>query len=429
MINSEFLDGMPIHDATIAMMDNIEKNGWGKREIRYNMHDWIFSRQHYWGEPTPMVYCEKCGWSALKDSELPLELPELEDYRMGEDGSSPLMRAEEWKKTVCPDCGGVATRETDVMPNWAGSNWYFLRFIDPHNPNAIIDRNKFDKWMPVDLYYGGQEHVTLHLLYSRFVFKFLHDVGVVPAVEPYAQRRNHGIILGADGRKMSKTWGNVINPDTMVEKFGADTLRCYLMFIGPYDGTCAWDDRAIIGVRRFIEKYFEMISSELSRLLEVGGDVIGSKEVEIAIKRLYFGIEKDISQLKFNTSIAALMKFVNNYKDSKFTKEQVRDLIIILTPFASHAAEELWQMAGYDGFAAQQTWKDINPDEIVEDTIEIPVQVNGKLKGVVVINKAATEGEVKDVVMSDAAIKTSLEGKEIVKFIYVVGRIVTIVVK
>jgi leucyl-tRNA synthetase len=429
MVNSEFLNGMGIHHATVAMMDHIEAQGWGKREIRYNMHDWVFSRQHYWGEPTPMVYCEKCGWSSISDSELPLKLPELEDYRMGEDGTSPLQRADDWKKAKCPECGGPAVRETDVMPNWAGSNWYFLRFIDPHNDNGIIDPKKFDRWMPVDLYYGGQEHVTLHLLYSRFVFKFLHDIGVVPTVEPYAQRRNHGLILGPDGRKMSKSWGNIISPDDIVKKFGADTLRCYLMFIGPYDGTCTWSDRAVVGVRRFIEKYYESISNSVSRVQESKSIREQENKVDRAIKKLYFDIERDLQALKFNICISNLMKFMNEYKDTNFTAEQIKNLIIVVSPFASHMAEELWSISGYKGFAAEQSWMKVDASEIVEDVIEIPVQINGKIRAKIVIDKDATESQVKEIAMTDEFVIKQIVGKEIAKFIYVPGRIITIVVK
>lgn len=428
MVNSGFLNGMRIHDATVAMMDHMENEGWGKREIRYNLHDWVFSRQHYWGEPTPMIYCEKCGWETVDFKELPVKLPELEDYRMGEDGTSPLQHAEDWKRAICPKCGGEAARETDVMPNWAGSNWYFLRFIDPKNPDALIDPKKFDRWMPVDLYYGGQEHVTLHLLYSRFIYKFLHDIGVVPTVEPYAVRRNHGMLLGNDGRKMSKSWGNVINPDEMIKKYGADTVRCYLMFIGPYDGTCAWSDRAIVGVRRFIDKYYEVISKGVVGL-PVNSTSQPNEEIEIAIKKLYFDIERDIPQLKFNTCIANLMKFMNDFKDKSFTKTQLEDLIRILSPFAPHVAQELWNIMGYQTFVSQEVWKSVSEAEIKSESIEIPVQINGKIRATIGINVNDDEGKVREIAFGNEFVKNNIDGKEIVKFIYVNGKIVTIVVK
>jgi len=420
MINSDFLNGIDFAEAMSKTMDYFEEKGWGKRVTMYKFHDWIFSRQHYWGEPTPMVKCEKCGWNPLPMKDLPVVLPKLDDYRMGEDGSSPLEKASEWIKTTCPNCGGPAKRETDVMPNWAGSNWYFLRYLDPHNKEKLVDFNIASYWMPVDLYYGGQEHVTLHLLYSRFIYKFLYDLGAVPQTEPYAMRRNHGMILGADNRKMSKSWGNIVNPDGVVSKFGADAVRLYMMFIGPYDAVVPWSDRAVSGVARFVTKLHNM----LSKSIECAGDKKVGAPV-VGLEQLKKKIASDIENLKFNTIVSALMKFYNTNENATWTDKDLEQFVVVLSPFVPFLAEEMWEKLGKKGSVHQQEWvMDDTASEI--ELIEIPVMVSGKVRARLSVAISDTEEKVVSVAMSITEVQKHLPNGH-KKVVYVPGKAVNFV--
>lgn len=424
MINSGFLDGMEIHEATTKMMDYLEEKGWGKKITVYRFHDWVFSRQHYWGEPTPMVHCEQCGWNPVPMNQLPVTLPKLADYRMGEDGSSPLEKADEWIQVSCPSCGGKARRETDVMPNWAGSNWYFLRYLDPHNKEKLVDQTIASYWMPVDIYYGGQEHVTLHLLYSRFIYKFLSDLGAVPGVEPYKQRRNHGIILGPDNRKMSKSWGNVVNPDEVVGKFGADVVRLYLMFIGPYESVTPWNERSVIGVHRFVVKLIKKLKKECT---VVNRDKeVGENGISIGLSRLKQRVRGDIVLLKFNTIVASFMEFLNTYEKNPWPYEIIKEFLILLSPFAPYVSEELWEVLGEKGSVHQQELKIADVTQGVHSEIDLPVMVNGKLRAKISVMSNATEADV--VTLATQAAPQYLS-QGYAKVIYVPGKAVNFVVR
>jgi leucyl-tRNA synthetase len=418
IINSDVLNGMNVDDAREKIMKMIEEKGYGQRQKNYKLRDWIFSRQHYWGEPTPMVYCEKCGWEPVALSDLPVELPRLNDYAMAEDGSSPLEKAEEWKKATCPTCHGPATRETDVMPNWAGSNWYYVRYLDPKNDQALVDKEIVEHWMPVDIYDGGSEHVTLHLLYSRFIYKFLYDIETVPNQEPYAARRIHGIVLGPDGKKMSKSKGNVVNPDEIVSKYGADIVRLYVMFMGPYEGNLAWSDETLNGVRRFLNRVND-------RFLEKVASISNEEDtkVTIALELLANKVGNDVSSLKFNTSIAALMEFLNQYEDSKWTDKQIEAFLIILSPFAPFLTEELWSKLGKSNSIHLESWpKTRNQDDIAN--IEIPVLINGRVKGKVNVTKDASQEDTLAIVISEYP--NLAEQISTGKIVYVPGKIVSI---
>lgn len=424
MVNSEFLNGLPFEEAMQKTMDYFEEKGWGKRITMYKFHDWVFSRQHYWGEPTPMVYCEKCGWSPVSMKELPVTLPKLDDYRMGDDGSSPLEKATGWINTTCPECGGQGRRETDVMPNWAGSNWYFLRYLDPHNKEKLVDYNIANYWMPLDIYYGGQEHVTLHLLYSRFVYKFLYDLGTVPGSEPYAMRRNHGIILGPDNRKMSKSWGNVVNPDQVVGKFGADVVRLYMMFIGPYDSVTPWSEKSVVGVSRFVSRLYKMLVSKVE-MVKNGKMQDGDGEVK-GVEKLKNKISYDVENLKFNTVVSSLMEFYNKNEKATWTDKDLEQFMIILSPFIPYLAEEMWERLGKEGSVHEQVLE-IN-EAITEDVeiIEIPVMVNGKVRARLTVAIDDNEDKVVGVAMSIKEVQRHLpDGHK--KVVYVPGKAVNFV--
>ncbi len=428
MVNSEMFNGLPFDEAMQKTMDYFEEKGWGKRIRMFKFHDWVFSRQHYWGEPTPLVYCETCGWTPVPMSQLPVELPKLDDYKMGEDGSSPLERATAWKKTTCPTCGGEAQRETDVMPNWAGSNWYFLRYADPHNKEKLIDHTIAEYWMPVDIYYGGQEHVTLHLLYSRFVYKFLYDLGTVPHPEPYKSRKNHGIILGPDGRKMSKSWGNVVNPDDVVSKYGADAVRMYLMFIAPYDAVTPWNDRALVGVSRFIDRlvvFFEkqiLLVKESRKMIQNG-----ESNVSLKLSKLDKKISADIESLKFNTAIAAFMQFMNETEPATWTEKEAASYLITLAPFVPYLAEEMWHKFGFEGSVHLQSWPEFDQSDDSLELIEIPVMVNGKVRARLSVSVNDTEDKVVNVAMSILEVRKHIEqGHK--KVVYIPGKTVNFVV-
>lgn len=437
MTNSDFLNGLSFEEGMIKTMDYLEEKRFGKRVTIYKLHDWIFSRQHYWGEPTPMVFCEQCGWSPIDVMSLPVELPNLPDYTIGENGESPLERAEDWKIAKCPTCGGKATRETDVMPNWAGSNWYFLRYLDPKNKEKLVDKNKADYWMPVDIYDGGSEHVTLHLLYSRFIYKFLYDLGVAPGAEPYAKRRIHGVVLGSDGKKMSKSVGNVINPDEIVEKYGADVVRMYVMFMGPYDGLMPWSEKTLMGVKRFLDKLYKFTGKMVKdtslehqngeREPNNASNSTQNGEVKIAIMKLAKRIGEDIEQLKFNTAIAALMEFMNNFENSVWNNDQIRNFLVIIAPFAPFFASEAWENLVKEGEVHLESWPIIEERLLHEEIIEIPVMVNGKVRSRLKISANASQEEVEKLALKDDSVKKFTE-QGIKKKIYIPKKAINLVV-
>ena len=423
MINSGFLNGMRVKDAIPAMIKYLEKNGIGHGKTNFKLRDWVFSRQRYWGEPIPMVYCEHCGWEPLPESSLPLELPYAESYEPTDNGESPLSKLTDWVNTTCPKCGGPAKRETDTMPNWAGSSWYFLRYIDPHNDKCLADPELLKYWLPVDWYNGGMEHTTLHLLYSRFWHKFLYDIGVVPTKEPYQKRTSHGMILGANGEKMSKSRGNVVNPDDIIAEYGADTLRMYEMFMGAFDQEAPWSTESIRGCFKFLEKVY--------RLMKIVTPEKGySKELESTMHKTIKKVSDDYEKMKFNTAIAALMALINDInKLGKITKGELRTFLILLNPVAPHITEEMWQQAGFEGRLYQTTWPVYDESKTIEDEIEIPVQVNGKVRATIKVAKEADAEEIEKVAFENTDVFKFTDGHEIVKKIYVPGRIYTVVVK
>lgn len=426
MVNSGFLDGLDTHEAKKKMMKYLEEKGWGTRTIRYHLRDWVFSRQHYWGEPIPIIYCDKCGMVPVPDDELPLKLPDVESYEPTNTGESPLATITDWVETTCPKCGLPARRETDTMPNWAGSSWYFLRYCDPENNKALADPKKLEYWMPVDYYDGGAEHTTLHLLYSRFWHKFLNDIGVVPGKEPYAKRRNHGIVLGEGGVIMSKSKGNVIRPDDMIAQYGTDVTRLYMLFMGPYSGTVEWNTRTVEGVKRFVAKFWNYFMKQAA-----AGNEHCDEAVERELNVLIHKVGSDIPSLKFNTAVAAMMKFLNAVSEKPMCKECLEKLALVSAPFLPHIAEEFWSVLGHTDSVHISAWPVVDEQGIARETIEIPVQVNGKVRGRVEIDADAAEDSVKEAVMALEAVKPHLAGKDIehVKtFMYVPQRIVTIVV-
>ena len=423
MINSGFLNGMRVKDAIPAMIKYLEENGIGHGKTNFKLRDWVFSRQRYWGEPIPMVYCEHCGWEPLPESSLPLELPYAESYEPTDNGESPLSKLTDWVNTTCPKCGGPAKRETDTMPNWAGSSWYFLRYIDPHNDKCLADPELLKYWLPVDWYNGGMEHTTLHLLYSRFWHKFLYDIGVVPTKEPYQKRTSHGMILGANGEKMSKSRGNVVNPDDIIAEYGADTLRMYEMFMGAFDQEAPWSTESIKGCFKFLEKVY--------RLMKIVTPEEGySKELESTMHKTIKKVSDDYEKMKFNTAIAALMALINDInKLGRITKGELKTFITLLNPVAPHITEEMWQQAGFEGRLYQTTWPVYDESKTIEDEIEIPVQVNGKVRATIKVAKEATGEEIEKIAFENADVLKFTDGHEIVKKIYVPGRIYTVVVK
>ena len=422
-INSGFLTGLDSRDAIKKATEYIEENKLGEKKVNYKLRDWVFSRQRYWGEPIPMVYCEDCGWNPIPESELPLVLPDIEDYEPGENGESPLAKQLDWIKTKCPCCGKDARRETDTMPQWAGSSWYFLRYMDAHNDEALASKEALDYWSPIDWYNGGMEHTTLHLLYSRFWHKFLYDIGVVPTKEPYQKRTSHGMILGTNGEKMSKSKGNVINPDDIVNEFGADTFRVYEMFMGPFDQTAPWSMESIRGCGKFLDRVWNM------QEILVDGDEY-SKEHEKMMHKAIKKVTSDIEEMKFNTSVAEFMKMTNEfYKDKVINKAEYKTFLQLLNPFAPHMTEELFNILGETKTINETPWPVYDDAKTIDDEIEIPVQVNGKVKAVILVAKEASQEEVKAVVDATEAVQNAVAGKTIVKEIYVNGRIYNIVVK
>lgn len=422
-VNSDFLNGLNVGQAKEKITAWLEEKGIGKQKVNFKLRDWVFSRQRYWGEPIPIVHCEKCGYVPLPESELPLMLPEVDSYMPTDNGESPLAAMTDWLNTTCPCCGGAAKRESDTMPQWAGSSWYFLRYIDPDNNEAFAGQEALKYWLPVDWYNGGMEHTTLHLLYSRFWHKFLYDEGLVPTDEPYKKRTSHGMILGENGEKMSKSRGNVVNPDEIVAEFGADTLRTYEMFIGAFDLSASWSQEGVRGCRRFLDRVFKLQDSL------VDGENY-SKELETRMHQTIKKVSLDFEALKFNTAIAAMMSLVNDfYKAGKVTKGEFSTLILLLSPVAPHMCEELWQTIGNAGRVYAQAWPEYDEAKTIEDEVEIAVQVGGKVKALVKVGMEDTEEAVREKVMSDETVAGILAGKNIVKEIYVKGRIYNIVVK
>ncbi len=422
MVNSDFLNGLTVKDAIPATIKWLEEKGIGRAKVQYKLRDWVFSRQRYWGEPIPLVYCGKCGWVAIPEEELPLTLPEVTSYEPTETGESPLAHMTDWVNTKCPHCGGPAKRETDTMPQWAGSSWYFLRYMDPHNDKAIASKEALDYWSPVDWYNGGMEHTTLHLLYSRFWHKFLYDIGVVPTKEPYAKRTSHGMILGENGEKMSKSRGNVVNPDEIVDIYGADTMRLYEMFVGDFEKAAPWSPKSIKGCRRFLERVWA-----LKDKVQPGDEY--SKEHEALIHRTIRKVGEDADNLKANTAIAAMMSMLNELYDKGVNMAEYKTLLTILNPFAPHITEELWEQLGCEGLLSVAKWPEYDEAKTVEDTVDIAVQVNGKLKTALRLPVGCEKQEAVDAALKDEKVQRAIGGKQMVKQIYVPGRIVNLVVK
>ena len=424
MVNSGMLDGLTVDEAKKKIIDWLTSEGKGHSKVNYKLRDWVFSRQRYWGEPIPMVYCEKCGYVPIDEKDLPLRLPMVESYEPTDNGESPLAKMTDWINTTCPCCGGKAKRETDTMPQWAGSSWYYLRYMDPHNKNAIASKEALDYWSPVDWYNGGMEHTTLHLLYSRFWHKFLYDIGVVPTPEPYAKRTSHGMILGENGEKMSKSRGNVVNPDEIVDEYGADTMRLYEMFIGDFEKAAPWSKASIRGCRRFVERYWNLQS------VLIDGDKI-RPELEGAFNKAIKKVGEDIENIKFNTAIATLMALINDISNVKsINKEELRIFSILLNPFAPHVTEEVYEACKLgNGILAEAEWPEYDESKCVDESVEIVVQVNGKIKAKLNIPVDADKDAVLDLAKDDENVKKTIDGMKIIKEIVVPKKLVNLVVK
>ena len=423
MVNSGILDGLSVDDAIAKITEWLAERGVGEEKVNFKLRDWVFSRQRYWGEPIPIVCCDKCGYVALPESALPLILPEVEKYETTETGESPLATMTDWLTTTCPKCGGPALRETDTMPQWAGSSWYFLRYTDPDNKNALASQEALDYWTPVDWYNGGMEHTTLHLLYSRFWHKFLYDIGVAPTSEPYMKRTSHGMILGEDGQKMSKSRGNVINPDDIIDEFGTDTLRLYIMFIGDFEKTALWSQQAVKGCKRFLDRIWNLAEKPVE-----GKDEISSPH-ELVIHRAIKKVGSDIENLKFNTAIATLMALVNDFYETPPSRGDIKVLLTMLSPFAPHIAEELWEKQGFEGYAASQQWPEYDESKTIETEREIAVQIGGKLRGTIMIRMDSDDETVLNAAVNDDKIKRIIEGKKIVRTIIVKNKLINLIVK
>ncbi len=423
MVNSDFLDGLSVADAKAAITKWIEEKGIGESKVNYKLRDWVFSRQRYWGEPIPLVYCEKCGWVPVPEEELPIELPEIEEFKPSDDGESPLAKVPEWYNTRCTCCGGDAKRETDTMPQWAGSSWYFLRYIDPHNNEEFASKEKLSYWLPVDWYNGGMEHTTLHLLYSRFWHLFLYDQGYVPTPEPYAKRTSHGMILGENGEKMSKSRGNVINPDDIVSEFGADTFRVYEMFLGAFDQPIPWSQNGVRGCRRFLDRVWKLAAN-------ITWETEYSESLDSTMHKTIKKVSEDIERMKFNTAIASMMSLVNEFYEKGFvTRGEFQTLMTLLYPFAPHLSEELWAELNFDGMVHEVEWPKYDESKIIDENVEIAIQINGKVKSTASIPTGAAQAEAKSIVFELDEIKKILEGKTIVKEIFVLDRIYNIVIR
>ena len=426
MVNSGFLNGLTVREAIPAMKKYVVEQGWGQEKVNYKLRDWVFSRQRYWGEPIPLVNCEKCGWVPLPESELPLVLPQVDSYELTDDGESPLSKMTDWVNTTCPCCGGPAKRETDTMPQWAGSSWYFLRYMDPHNDNELVSKEAEEYWGPVDWYNGGMEHTTLHLLYSRFWHKFLYDIGVVHTPEPYAKRTSHGMILGEGGEKMSKSRGNVVNPNDIVNQYGADTMRLHIMFIGDFEKAVTWSNEAVKGSKRFLDRCWN--------LMDIAKDDLSiSEKNEPIIHKTIKKVTEDIDSLKMNTAIAALMTMVNEFYANGLTKGDLEQLMLLLSPFAPHITEEMWELTGYAAkygkMAMQMDWPKYDETKTVASHHEMAVQVNGKLRSTVVVPADADDQTVIDAACADEKIKRLMEGMQLVKTIVVKNKLINLILK
>ena len=426
MVNSGFLNGMTVKEAIPAMKKYVVEQGFGKEKVNFKLRDWVFSRQRYWGEPIPLVNCEKCGWVPVPEEQLPVVLPQVESYEPTDDGESPLSKMTDWVNTTCPCCGGPAKRETDTMPQWAGSSWYFLRYMDPHNDKALASKEALDYWSPVDWYNGGMEHTTLHLLYSRFWHKFLYDIGVVPTKEPYAKRTSHGMILGEGGEKMSKSRGNVVNPNDIVAQYGADTMRLHIMFIGDFEKAVTWSNEAVKGSKRFLDRCWNLME------LAQESDEISGKNASIIHKTIK-KVTTDIDDLKMNTAIAALMAMVNEFYSSGLTRGDLQQLMLMLSPFAPHMVEEMWELTGYAAktgkMAMQMPWPTWDESKTVDSHVEMAVQVNGKLKGTVTVAMDSDEETVKAAALALDKVQKAADDMTVVKTILVKNKLINLIVK
>ena len=426
MVNSGFLNGMTVKEAIPAMKKYVVEQGIGKEKVNYKLRDWVFSRQRYWGEPIPLVNCEKCGWVPLPEDQLPLVLPQVDSYEPTDDGESPLSKMTDWVNTTCPCCGGPAKRETDTMPQWAGSSWYFLRYMDPHNDKELASKEALEYWSPVDWYNGGMEHTTLHLLYSRFWHKFLYDIGVVPTKEPYAKRTSHGMILGEGGEKMSKSRGNVVNPNDIVAQYGADTMRLHIMFIGDFEKAVSWSNEAVKGSKRFLDRCFNLQD------MATDDENISAKNESIVHKTIK-KVTQDIDELKMNTAIAAMMTMVNEFYANGCSKGDVRALCLLLSPFAPHMVEEMWEYMGFAAkegkMAMQMPWPEYDEAKTVDATREMAVQVNGKLKSTITVPSDSEDSVVIDAACADEKVKRLMEGKQLVKTIVVKNKLINLIIK
>ncbi len=423
LVNSEFLNGLTVKDAIPVITKWLEEKGIGEAKVNYKLRDWVFSRQRYWGEPIPMIWCDKCGWQPVPEDQLPLLLPEVESYEPTDDGESPISKMTDWVNTTCSCCGGPARRETDTMPQWAGSSWYFLRYMDPHNDKALASKEALEYWSPVDWYNGGMEHTTLHLLYSRFWHKFLYDIGVVPTKEPYQKRTSHGMILGEGGEKMSKSRGNVVNPNDIIDQYGADTMRTYIMFIGDFEKAAAWSANAVKGCKRFLDRVWNLATEQE----HVGEEYSPANEqaVHKAIKK----VSEDIEAMKFNTAIAALMALVNDFYANGASRGDMKALLLMLSPFAPHMCEELWEMAGYGGQVCLQSWPEYDESKTVTATVQMAVQVSGKVKANIVVPAEASDEEIVAAALAEPKVEKLAQGMTLVKSIVVKGKLVSLIFK
>lgn len=424
MVNSGFLDGLTVKQAIPVITKWLAEQGIGHEQVNYKLRDWVFSRQRYWGEPIPMIWCDKCGWQPLSEDQLPLLLPEVDSYEPTDDGESPISKMTDWVNTTCPCCGGPARRETDTMPQWAGSSWYFLRYMDPHNADALVGKDAEKYWGPVDWYNGGMEHTTLHLLYSRFWHKFLYDIGVVSTKEPYAKRTSHGMILGEGGIKMSKSRGNVINPNDVIAQYGADTMRTYIMFIGDFEKAAAWSDNAVKGCKRFLDRVWNLGENFTD-------DLEYTPAYESAIHKAIKKVSEDIEAMKFNTAIATLMALVNDFTPNGCTRGDLRTLLLLLSPFAPHMVEELWEMLGFagEGMACQQAWPAYDESKTVDATVTMAVQVGGKLRGTVAVPVDSEQDVVLAAALEDPKVRKFTDGMEVFKVILVKNKLINLIVK
>jgi leucyl-tRNA synthetase len=421
LVNSGIIDGLKVPEAKKKIIAFLEEKGLGEKTINYKLRDWVFSRQRYWGEPIPLVHCKECGWVPIPESELPLTLPEVDEFKPGTEGESPLAAVKDWIETTCPKCGGHAHRETDTMPQWAGSSWYFLRYIDPHNDKAFASKEALDYWMPVDWYNGGMEHTTLHLLYSRFWHKFLYDIGEVPDPEPYLKRTSHGMILGENGEKMSKSRGNVVNPEDIIDEFGADAFRTYELFMGAFDQPIPWSTNGVSGCRRFLARVWR-----LTEMIEGEGY---SEDMEMSTHLMIKKVGEDYETLKFNTAIATMMSYVNDiYQKGSITSDEFKTLLVLLSPVAPHITAQLWEDIGMDGFCSLQPWPQYDEEKCKADTAELAVQVNGKVRGHITVAVGTDEDAIKEEALEQDGVKKYTDGKTIRKIIVIKGRIVNIVV-